>query len=47
MNKNLSEDAYDNIRRDILSGTLLPNERLQIDAVSVRYAIGAVPIREP
>ena len=46
MNKNLSEDAYDNIRRDILSGTLLPNERLQIDAVSVRYAIGAVPIRE-
>ena len=46
MNKNLSEDAYDNIRTDILSGKLLPNERLQIDAVSERYAIGAVPIRE-
>lgn len=44
--RNLSEEAYDNIRRDILSGTLLPDERLQIDAISDRYGIGAVPIRE-
>ncbi len=44
--RNLSEQAYDQIRRDILNGTLFPDERLQIDAVSERYAIGAVPIRE-
>lgn len=44
--KNLSEEAYDNIRRDILNGELFPNERLQIDAISERYSIGAVPIRE-
>jgi len=44
--RNLSEQAYDRIRRDILSGTLFPDERLQIEAVSERYAIGAVPVRE-
>ena len=44
--KNLSEEAYDCIRRDILSGLLVPEERLQIDAISERYRIGAVPIRE-
>ncbi len=45
-NKNLSEDAYDSIRRDILYGELFPNDRLQIDAISERYGIGTVPIRE-
>ena len=44
--RNLSEQAYDRIRRDILNGSLFPDERLQIDTVSQRYAIGAVPIRE-
>ncbi len=44
--RNLSEQAYDGIRRDILNGKLFPDERLQIDVVSKRYAIGAVPIRE-
>jgi GntR family carbon starvation induced transcriptional regulator len=43
---NLSEQAYDLIRGDILNGALFPNERLQIDAVSERFGIGAVPIRE-
>jgi len=43
---NLSEQAYDRIRSDILNGSLFPNERLQIDAISERYGIGAVPIRE-
>ncbi|OAN79454.1 GntR family transcriptional regulator [Jannaschia sp. EhC01] len=43
---NLSERAYDKIRRDILNCILVPDERLQIDAVSKRYDIGAVPIRE-
>lgn len=45
-NKNLSEEAYDCVRRDILNGELFPNARLQIDAISERYGIGAVPIRE-
>lgn len=44
--RNLSEQAYDRIRRDILNGTLFPDDRLQIDAMSERYAIGAVPVRE-
>jgi DNA-binding GntR family transcriptional regulator len=45
-NRNLSEEAHDQIRRDILNGELFPNERLQIDAISERYGIGAVPVRE-
>jgi DNA-binding GntR family transcriptional regulator len=44
--RNLSEEAYDSIRRDILHGELVPDERLQIEAISERYSIGAVPIRE-
>lgn len=45
-NRTLSEEAYDRIRRDILNGILFPDERLQIEAVSERYGIGTVPIRE-
>src|SRR5690606_29797106 len=44
--RNLSEQAYDRIRHDILYGELFPNEKLQIDAISERYGIGAVPVRE-
>lgn len=44
--RNLSEQAYDQIRHDILQGVLFPGEKLQIEAVSERYGIGAVPIRE-
>ena len=44
--RNLSEQAYDRIRRDILYGELFPDEKLQIEAVSERYGIGAVPVRE-
>jgi GntR family carbon starvation induced transcriptional regulator len=44
--KNLSEQAYDRIRHDILYGELFPNEKLQIDSISERYRIGTVPIRE-
>ena len=32
--KNLSEQAHERIRRDILSGELFPGEKLQIDTVS-------------
>lgn len=44
--KNLSEQAYDRIRRDIILGERLPGEKLLIEAVSERYEIGMVPIRE-
>lgn len=44
--RNLSEQAYDIIRLDILQGELFPGEKLQIEAISERYGIGAVPIRE-
>ncbi|MEW9808673.1 GntR family transcriptional regulator [Mesorhizobium marinum] len=44
--RNLSEQAYDRIRHDILHGALFPDEKLQIEAISERYGIGAVPVRE-
>tara|TARA_R110002095_G_scaffold163342_1_gene141541 strand:+ start:660 stop:1376 length:717 start_codon:yes stop_codon:yes gene_type:complete len=44
--RNLSEQVYDFIRRDILQGILLPDKKLQIETVSERYNIGAVPVRE-
>lgn len=44
--RNLSELAHGRIRRDILQGELFPGEKLQIEAMSDRYGIGAVPVRE-
>lgn len=44
--ESLSKQAYDRIRHDILLGTLFPGDKLQIDAVSLRYGIGTVPVRE-
>jgi DNA-binding GntR family transcriptional regulator len=44
--RNLSEQAYHNIRRDILLGELFPDDKLHIEAISKRYGIGAVPVRE-
>lgn len=44
--RNLSEQAYDRIRHDILRGALFPDEKLQIEAISERYSIGMVPVRE-
>jgi DNA-binding GntR family transcriptional regulator len=44
--RNLSELAYDRIRRGILQCELLPGEKLQIEAMSDRYGVGAVPVRE-
>jgi DNA-binding GntR family transcriptional regulator len=44
--RNLSEQAYDQIRRDILQGDLFPGDKLTIEAMSERYGIGAVPVRE-
>lgn len=44
--KNLSEQAHDRIRRDILNGELFPGDKLQIEAISDRYSIGVAPVRE-
>jgi GntR family carbon starvation induced transcriptional regulator len=44
--RNLSEQAHERIRRDILNGELLPGEKLQIEAISERYGIGVAPVRE-
>lgn len=44
--KNLSEQAHERIRRDILNGELFPGDKLQIEAVSERYGIGMAPVRE-
>jgi GntR family transcriptional regulator, carbon starvation induced regulator len=44
--KNLSEQAHERIRRDILNGALFPGDKLQIEAVSERYGIGVAPVRE-
>lgn len=44
--KSLSEQAHESIRRDILNGALFPGEKLQIEAISDRYGIGSVPVRE-
>lgn len=44
--RNLSEQAYDRLRRDILLGELMPEEKLLIEAMSERYGIGVVPVRE-
>ncbi|MCU0910582.1 MAG: GntR family transcriptional regulator [Rhodobacteraceae bacterium] len=44
--RNLSEQAHDQIRRDILNGELFPGDKLQIEAISERYGIGIVPVRE-
>lgn len=38
--------AYDLLRRDILRGDLQPGQKLAIDAIAQRYAIGTNPIRE-
>ena len=44
--RNLSEQAYDLLRRDILHGALFPEEKLLIEGLSERYGIGTVPLRE-
>lgn len=42
----LTDQAYQNIREDILSGKLPPLLRLRVDALKALYNIGSSPIRE-
>ncbi|MCA0241224.1 MAG: FCD domain-containing protein [Proteobacteria bacterium] len=44
--KSLTTQAFERLRADILRGHLQPTERLRIQALSERYAIGATAIRE-
>lgn len=44
--KSLTTQAFARLRADILGGGILPMERLRIQALSERYAIGATAIRE-
>jgi GntR family transcriptional regulator, carbon starvation induced regulator len=38
--------VYDALRADILHGVFVPSEKLKVEAVSVRYGVGASPVRE-
>jgi GntR family transcriptional regulator, carbon starvation induced regulator len=42
----LTEQAYFQIRRDILAGTLAAGTKLKIEALRARYNIGPTPVRE-
>lgn len=42
----LATSIYSRLRRDILTGVFRPGERLRIDTLCLRYAIGATPLRE-
>ena len=44
--ESMTNRAYEDIRADIVDGTLMPGSKLKIDALRQRYGIGASPIRE-
>ncbi|MEM8552269.1 MAG: GntR family transcriptional regulator [Pseudomonadota bacterium] len=44
--RNLSEEALNLIRDDIMSARLTPGTKLRLDTLAARYKIGAVPVRE-
>ena len=37
---------YERLRREIIQGTLLPGEKLRIEALRTRYNVGGTPLRE-
>jgi DNA-binding GntR family transcriptional regulator len=42
----LSAQVHDRLRDDIVSGALLPGQRLTLEAMMERYGVGATPLRE-
>ena len=44
--ESLSERAHEAIKRDILGAAFVPGEKLALDALASRYAIGLNPVRE-
>jgi GntR family carbon starvation induced transcriptional regulator len=45
-NKTLSDQAYHQLRTDIIIGKLQPDEKLRIDHLRKVYGVGASPLRE-
>lgn len=43
---NLSQQAHELLKADLLAAAFVPGERLRLDALSARYGIGVVPLRE-
>src|SRR3984893_18960689 len=37
---------YEQLRREIIQGALLPGEKLRIEALRTRYNVGGTPLRE-
>lgn len=44
--RTLSEQVFDRLRADIISGERAPNERLRIERLSRIYGVGPTPLRE-
>lgn len=44
--RTLIERAYEQLREDILDGHLLPGEKLRVEHLKTRYAVGAGTLRE-
>ncbi|NBY29110.1 MAG: GntR family transcriptional regulator [Betaproteobacteria bacterium] len=44
--RTLASQAHDLLRRDILSGTLAPGQRLRTKDLQARYGLGLSPLRE-
>ena len=42
----LSQEAYEQLRRDVVNGALAPGTKLMIAELQARYQLGAMPIRE-
>ena len=42
----LTTDVYERLRHEIMTGRLLPDEKLRIEALSQRYGVGSSPLRE-
>src|SRR3990172_5019394 len=42
----LASSVYERLRQDVLTGELLPGHKLRIDALRLRYGVGASPVRE-
>lgn len=42
----LTASVYEQLRSDLLSGTLKPGEKLRVEALRARFAAGSSPVRE-
>lgn len=42
----LTSKIYDQLRREIVNGTIVPGQRLRIEALCARFSVGGSPVRE-